>query len=44
MLYNELLNTIYNSLLKPTPKINNLDIVLESDGKYSTTHQIIIPL
>lgn len=30
-------NTVYNSLFKTTPKINNLDIVLESNGEYSTT-------
>lgn len=29
-------NTVYNSLLKPTSKINSLDIVLESNGEYST--------
>ena len=28
-------NTVYNSLFKSTPKINNLDIILESNGEYT---------
>ena len=29
-------NTAYNSIFKSPPKINNLDIILESNGEYST--------
>ena len=35
-------NTVYNSIFKSPQKINNLDIILESNGEYSTLHQIII--
>lgn len=29
--------TVFNNLFKSNPKINNLEIVLESDGKLSTS-------
>lgn len=29
-------NTVYNSIFKSPQKINNLDIILESNGEYST--------
>ena len=28
-------NTLFNSLFKSTPKINSLDIILESNGEYT---------
>ncbi len=30
-------NAVYNSIFKSPPKINNLDIILESNGEYSTS-------